>query len=384
MIHRSIAGWKPRRRFLALVPILAAASACTDTTTPEPVGIDPAGVEPRASASTCGRLKSGETLRRGESVQSCDGQANLVHQPDGNVVLYDKVGARWATNTAGRTNTTDFVMQGDGNLVLYSTTGAVWSSGTWNHPGAFLGIQDDCNMVIYSGPAIWSTNTAPCRVDPLAYMENTSGWALLAANGNGQSTQKDASNLWIQKNPNDPTVWEQFGYTSSRVFLKRDTSSPVKGTAYDVSPVDAMFFPRPWGEGQTVGFAADIKYFNHKQTCAYNGNTDRWNHGVHKLRYVGGIDLGGELGYLPDVIIIDRYHDLAADQYNPRTAERFWYARGLGWVKWEYWDHYTRPRTGDPNWDRSDPYSLTHTAPLQTVTWNDRWYQGKLSFQKVC
>jgi hypothetical protein len=93
---------------------------------------------------------------------------------------------------------------------------------------------------------------------------------------------------------------------------------------------------------------------------------------------------GGELGFLPEVIIIDRYHDLAADQFNPRTAERFWYARGLGRVKWEYWDHYDRPRTGDPNWVRSDPYSLTHTPPLQTVTWNDRWYQGKLAFQKVC
>ncbi|HRI71516.1 MAG TPA: hypothetical protein PK156_45090, partial [Polyangium sp.] len=37
----------------------------------------------------------------------------------------------------------------------------VWASGTDGHPGAYLIMQDDGNVVIYSteGRALWSTNT---------------------------------------------------------------------------------------------------------------------------------------------------------------------------------------------------------------------------------
>jgi hypothetical protein len=60
-------------------------------------------------------------------------------------------------------------MQGDGNLVLYRNRivgcriirEAVWSSGTCGHPGAYLVVQNDGNVVIYDpyGRALWNTGT---------------------------------------------------------------------------------------------------------------------------------------------------------------------------------------------------------------------------------
>lgn len=53
----------------------------------------------------------------------------LVHQQDGNVVLYHNNVAKWATNTVGKI-TTRLIMQNDGNLVLYWGARALWASNT--------------------------------------------------------------------------------------------------------------------------------------------------------------------------------------------------------------------------------------------------------------
>jgi subtilisin family serine protease len=112
----------------------------------------------------CGALLPGQALARGQTLGSCANNAQLAHQGDGNVVLYDRLGARWATNTNGA-STSIFAMQNDGNLVLYSSSGApLWASGTNGNPGAYLSMQNDCNLVIYtaSGTPIWATMTF-CR-----------------------------------------------------------------------------------------------------------------------------------------------------------------------------------------------------------------------------
>lgn len=108
---------------------------------------------------SCGRLNAGQSLSPGQTLRSCNGAATLAHQGDGNVVVYDRLGALWYTATAGKA-TSSFVMQGDGNLVLYSNTGAaLWNAGTWGHSGAYLRMQDDCNLVVYdsSGHALWAS-----------------------------------------------------------------------------------------------------------------------------------------------------------------------------------------------------------------------------------
>jgi hypothetical protein len=108
------------------------------------------------------------------------GNAHLVMQTDGNLVLYKK-GTRtvkWASNTY-RSGATQMKFQKDGNLVLYAPGNrAVWSSKTYNKCKGngvifrqpVLALQNDSNFVIYCEitaagagaqqfDAMWDTNT---------------------------------------------------------------------------------------------------------------------------------------------------------------------------------------------------------------------------------
>ena len=133
-------------------------------TAPAPSAPPPTAT-PAANANTpgCGVLHGGEGLAPGQGKWSCDGRFHLIHQRDGNVVLYDLGGhPLWNTRTNGQ-STGIFAMQGDGNLVLYKTGGtAIWNTRTYGHGGAGLAIQDDGNLVIYdtSWHALWSSGTA--------------------------------------------------------------------------------------------------------------------------------------------------------------------------------------------------------------------------------
>jgi subtilisin family serine protease len=113
---------------------------------------------------SCGALAPHQSLARGQTLWSCAGNAQLAHQGDGNVVIYDRFGPLWATNTNG-VSTSNFVMQGDGNLVLYANSGpALWASGTHVNAGAYMVMQNDCNLVVYSasGAPLWASMTF-CR-----------------------------------------------------------------------------------------------------------------------------------------------------------------------------------------------------------------------------
>ena len=114
-----------------------------------------------AAASQCGILQPDETLERGESVSSCNGQYRFVHQTDGNVVLYGPSGALWASGTAGLATNTLLMQSFDGNLALYGPSGAVWDAnsrgGISTGPDGSLAIQDDGNVVgnTFFGRPVW-------------------------------------------------------------------------------------------------------------------------------------------------------------------------------------------------------------------------------------
>jgi hypothetical protein len=83
-------------------------------------------------------------------------------QTDCNLVLYAP-NAIWASNTWNKGTDCTAHMQTDGNFVIYTNHGtkALWQSGTWGHPGAYLDMQDDRNLVIYdrNRRALWASNT---------------------------------------------------------------------------------------------------------------------------------------------------------------------------------------------------------------------------------
>jgi hypothetical protein len=121
-------------------------------------------------------MVAGEGLRPDQSVRSCNEKATLALQTDGNVVLYNDVGASWvAPNTLGR-GTALLQIQHDGNLVAYNgALQPLWASNTGGNPGAWVAIQVDCNMVIYRGPypehngVLWATGTScsPGAISPV-------------------------------------------------------------------------------------------------------------------------------------------------------------------------------------------------------------------------
>jgi len=128
---------------------------------------DRAGIWSRYSAyttaSSCGKITTGQGLGKEESVWSCDGRFQLKFQNDGNLVLYMGGTALWATGTNGDGGDR-VIMQEDGNLVIYKSNGApVWASGTNGSANYYanLKVQNDGNVVIYkaTGGAVWASNT---------------------------------------------------------------------------------------------------------------------------------------------------------------------------------------------------------------------------------
>jgi len=129
---------------------------------PTPVTPPPAPTPPAEDTPGCGVLGQNEALGPNQSKVSCDGRFTLVHQGDGNVVLYDQGGrALWTTRTAGQA-TSSFVMQGDGNLVLYRADGrAIWNSQTPGNPISATVLRNDGNLLVYGANwrVLWQSGT---------------------------------------------------------------------------------------------------------------------------------------------------------------------------------------------------------------------------------
>lgn len=191
--------------------------------------------------------------------------------------------------------------------------------------------------------------------------------------------------LYYLKRKDNLTFWERYGIGSSQVALERDTTAPPgsPANAYDATPWGSMWMPRSWTVGVETSFNTAIKYFD-KASCMYRGGVVPWKYGRHFLRWQGSLNMGGSLGFV-DVVVIDRYHWISDDPgheayWNPREAERFWYVRGRGWVRW---DHFSDRSTAA--WNRSDPAGMANAGADQTVrTVNDFGQGNALSPNKIC
>jgi hypothetical protein len=116
------------------------------------------GAEPKFLGD---KLWPGQSLHVNEALKSRNGRVKVILQTDGNCVLYGDGNPLWWTGVRPGVNIA--TMQSDGNFVLYKPDeGKVWASDTQGHPGGYLFLQDDANLVLYwrvGGSALWSSQT---------------------------------------------------------------------------------------------------------------------------------------------------------------------------------------------------------------------------------
>jgi len=109
---------------------------------------------------TIATLMPNQTLNAPGMLTSQDGRFQFGLGGGKAFLCWSDSALRWVPDTKSRT-VSRAIMHPDGNFVLYAEDGSpVWASGTPGHPGAFVTVQNDGNMVIYqSGKPIWATNT---------------------------------------------------------------------------------------------------------------------------------------------------------------------------------------------------------------------------------
>jgi hypothetical protein len=160
----------PRLGFAVLglvVPMFLFGTAATTDTAASPalaVASTSQATPPPEADNWRGTLLPGQAVR-----DEAAGGNRLVHQHDGNVVIYNVEGrALWSSRTQG-TRTTRLVMQDDGNLVLYNGTTPVFQSKTAG-TGATLTLQGDANAVLYAPePHVkWAARHWPPKPAPSA------------------------------------------------------------------------------------------------------------------------------------------------------------------------------------------------------------------------
>jgi hypothetical protein len=121
------------------------------------------------AAATTSTLTENEMLIPGQRLVSPSCAFPLDMQTDGNLVLYQGNGnaasdSLWASGTLSPGGIA--IMQSDGNFVEYWSSDwpplvSNWATGTNNHPGAFITLQDDGNLVVYSGnTSLWASHTS--------------------------------------------------------------------------------------------------------------------------------------------------------------------------------------------------------------------------------
>ncbi len=111
--------------------------------------------------NTPSTLTTGTRLTPGSDIMSPNGNYRAVMQSDGNFVIYSRAHALWGTSTDGK-GVAFIGVQSDGNVVIYSSSlHPLWASSTNGHNGSTLVMQDDGNLVIYdaNNHPVWGSGT---------------------------------------------------------------------------------------------------------------------------------------------------------------------------------------------------------------------------------
>jgi hypothetical protein len=185
---------------------------------------------------------------------------------------------------------------------------------------AAVGAAAVASFVAYVAPGADATTAD--TVDTLSYFVNTSGRGLDGAHSLSQTVI--GSDVYYVKW--SATQFENYSYDDQNIYLREDRSDPAQTYTFS----DGVWMKRRMTVGETVSAGT-----NRIQGFAVDGtDCTPTTQGIQPYRntLVGHEtrDLGGELG-VRDVIVL-RY------DYRIGTAgdyEQMYYARGLGWVRWE-------------------------------------------------
>ncbi|TDQ53087.1 outer membrane protein assembly factor BamB family protein [Actinorugispora endophytica] len=186
-----------------------------DSPAAAPLPPPPAGAGTHARGDT---MLPGQTLRR-QSLTSASGEYTLVHQNDGNVVLYRDHDGRslWETGRH-RGGTLRLALREDGDLVLHNARGdEVWSTGTAGSPGARLVVRDDGDVVLYDGAGerLWATGTVRrplpegphARGDALLRGQTLRRQSLTSASGEYTLVHQNDGDLALYRDSDDHALW---------------------------------------------------------------------------------------------------------------------------------------------------------------------------------
>lgn len=144
-----------------LVIIEDVAVWATDTARLKPGGAAPA------------TLDATSFLQSGDALRLSSGAAQLTMQADGNLVLQHGEAVVWASG--GVTEAGAYLaVQEDGNLVVYTQHGEpTWTSKTVGHDRVRLTLQDDGNLVLSERRAVWATGTGPLSAPTITQVADT-------------------------------------------------------------------------------------------------------------------------------------------------------------------------------------------------------------------
>lgn len=250
------------------------------------------------------------------------------------------------------------------------------ASGDWD-VGAFKG---ECGLAQYVAGVSVSPSTgrphsilccdaSSSRFDALDFMINTRSASLRGSDGSVVAYHRVAgrNKFYYVKggvNGNDGRTFERYAFDGNDIWLERDTSWPDGGQydSYDcVDPAthaygSLVWAKRNWGEGERVDYTTQIIGFK-RGVCVWSSRThNNTNPGFKRVHRVSSYAIGGELDAGPgtpagvvDAIGID-YGD----------CETHWYARGWGWVRWEFHDTKCAGRPGpDVTWNHPSAQAYT-------------------------
>jgi lysophospholipase L1-like esterase len=116
------------------------------------------GVPPfHAPSNSCSILLPGEGMVPDHPVFSCDGRFQLYLQDDGNMILYSGNSPIWTSRSEGHPPSVATLLA-DGNFAIFGQNGKIfWQTHTAGLLGRALFVQNDGNLVIYNAPSASAT-----------------------------------------------------------------------------------------------------------------------------------------------------------------------------------------------------------------------------------